>query len=192
MRLVALERDEMLRLLSAARRHSPRAHALILLAFKHGMRVSELTGLRLEHVNLREGWIRVERLKGSMTTVQPLHPHPGEPLLDEVRTLRAYLKVRREDGSAVFFTSSHGGRMNRSSVYRLWRDVAVRAGLPPEKRCPRTGKHTLGTTLARQNVGAFLIKQALGHRSITSSMEYCRVSDAEAGRAVRAALIAAF
>jgi type 1 fimbriae regulatory protein FimB len=192
MRMVSLDPQEVLALLRAAKAHSPRAHAMVLLAFKHGMRVSELTALRLEDVNLREGWIRVARLKGSMLTVQPLHPHPGEPLLDEPRALKAYLKGRREDGSGAFFISSHGGRLNRSSVFRLWRTLTERAGLPPEKRCPRTGKHTLGSTLARQNVGAFLIKQALGHRSITSSMAYCRVSDAEAGRAVRAALISAF
>ena len=63
MRLVALNKDEVPRLLLAAKQHSPRAHAMILLAIRHGLRVSEVTGLRLEHINLKEGWIRVERLK---------------------------------------------------------------------------------------------------------------------------------
>ncbi len=190
--LVAMEPQETLALLRAAKVHSPRAHAMALLAVRHGMRVSELTGLRLEHVNLREGWIRVERLKGSMTTVQALERHPGEPLLDEVRVLGAYLRDRREDGSGVLFTSSHGGRMNRSTFFRMWRRLAAMAGLPPSKWHPHTAKHTLGSLLARQNVSAFLIKQALGHRSITSSQVYCQVSDAEAGRAARAAFISAF
>ncbi|HLW60629.1 MAG TPA: tyrosine-type recombinase/integrase [bacterium] len=96
MRLVALEKEEVLRLLEAAKRHGPRAHAMVLLAIRHGLRVSEVTGMRVEHVNVKEGWIRVERLKGSLTTVQTLERHPGQPLLDEVRVLSRWLRARRE------------------------------------------------------------------------------------------------
>ena len=101
----------MLRLLEAAKRHGPHAHAMVLLAIRHGLRVSEVTGLRVEHVNVKEGWIRVERLKGSLTTVQTLERHPGQPLLDEVRVLSRWLQKRREDGSGVLFVSSHGGQI---------------------------------------------------------------------------------
>jgi integrase len=192
MRVVALEKDETLRLLTAAKRHGPRAHAMALLAIRHGLRASEVCGLRMEHVNLRETWIRVERLKGSLTTVQPLERHPGQPLLDEVRTLKKWLWARPDDGSGYVFTSTHGGRMHRATFFRLWRKLATDAGLPPEKRHPHVAKHTLGTLLARQNVSAALIKQALGHRSITSSQVYCQVSDADAGRAVHGAFMGAF
>ena len=85
MRLIALEKEEVLRLLEAAKRHGPRAHAMVLLAIRHGLRVSEVTGLRVEHVNVKEGWIRVERLKGSLTTVQTLERHPGQPQLEGAR-----------------------------------------------------------------------------------------------------------
>lgn len=192
MRLVAMDERETHALLQAAKQHSPRAHAMVLLAIRHGMRASEVTGLRLEHVNLREGWIRVERLKGSLTNVQPLERHPGQPLLDEWKALGTWLRERRDDGSGVLFTSSHGGRMNRSTFFRLWRQVAQTAGLSPEKWHPHVAKHTLGALLARQNVNAFQIKQALGHRSITSSQVYCTVSDAEASRAVKAAFMQSF
>ena len=115
MKLVALEKEEVLQLLEAARRHSARAHTMVLLAIRHGLRVSEVTGLRVEHVNMQEGWVRVERLKGSLTTVQTLERHPGQPLLDEVRVLNRWLRARRDDGSDVLFVSSHGGQMNRST-----------------------------------------------------------------------------
>ena len=115
MRFVALENDEVLRLLRAARQHGPRAHAMVLLAIRHGPRVSEVTGLLLEHVNMREGWVRVERLKGSLTTVQTLERHPGQPLLDEMRVINRWLRARRDDGGGVLFLSTHGGQMNRST-----------------------------------------------------------------------------
>ena len=192
MRLVALEKEEVLRLLEAAKRHSTRAHAMVLLAIRHGLRVSEVTGLRLEHVNVKEGWIRVERLKGSLTTVQALERHPGQPLLDEIRALRAWLHVRREDGSGVLFVSSHGGQMNRSTFARLWRRLAQLAGLPSVKWHPHVAKHTTGTLLARAGASAFLIRQHLGHRSISSSQVYCTVSDRDASAAARAAFMRAF
>jgi type 1 fimbriae regulatory protein FimB len=192
MRLVALEKEEVLRLLEAAKRHGPRAHAMVLLAIRHGLRVSEVTGLRVEHVNLKEGWVRVERLKGSLTTVQTLERHPGQPLLNEVRVLSRWLRERREDGSDVLFVSSHGGQMDRSTFARLWRRLAEAAGLPPVKWHPHVAKHTTGTLLARSGASAFLIRQHLCHRSISSSQVYCTVSDRDASAAARAAFIRAF
>lgn len=58
MRLVALERDEVLRLLDVAKKDGARSHAMVLLAIRHGLRGSEVCGMRLEHVNLKEAWVR--------------------------------------------------------------------------------------------------------------------------------------
>jgi len=191
-RLVALERDEVLRLLDVAKKDSPRSHAMVRLAIRHGLRASEGCGMRLEHVNLKEGWIRVERLKGSMTTVQALERHPGQPLLDEVRVLTAWMRERSEDGSGFVFVSTHGGRLHRTSFFRLWRRLAVAASLPPEKHHPHVAKHTTGTLLAKSGASAFLVRQHLGHRSISSSQVYCTVSDRDASAAARSAFMQAF
>ena len=191
-RLVAMERDEIIRLLDVAKRHSPRSHAMVLLAIRHGLRASEVCGLRMDNVNLREGWIRVERLKGSLTTVQALERHPGQPLLDEVRVLKAWLRERRDDGSGILFTSTHGGAMNRCTWFRLWRRLAKAAGLPPAKHHPHVAKHTLGSMLARQNVNAYTIRQALGHKSISSSAVYTAISDRDASAASRSAWMSTF
>ena len=191
-RLVALEPEELLALVKAAKEHSPRAHAMVLVAVRHGMRASEVTGLRLEHVNLKEGWIRVERLKGSLTTVQSLDRHPGKPQLDEVRALSAWLRSRKPDGSDYVFNSSHGGRLDRTSFFRLWRTLAAAAGLPREKWHPHVAKHTLGSLLARQNASAFIIRQRLGHKSISSSLVYANVNDRDADRATSRAFLEVF
>jgi hypothetical protein len=91
--------------------------------------------------------VRVERLKDSKVTVQPLERHAGQPLLDEVRVLSAYLRVRHNDGSGILFTSSHGGVMHRSTFFWIWRECARRAGLPSEKQHLHVAKHTLGSLL---------------------------------------------
>jgi integrase/recombinase XerD len=191
-RIVALEPQEVLALLRAAKEDGPRAHAMTLLAIRHGMRCSEVTGLKLEHLNLREESVRIERLKNSLATTQSLKRHPGQPLLDEMRVIGAWLRVRPDDGSGFVFTSSHGGRMHRCTFFRLWRRLAEQAGLPPEKHHPHCAKHSLGVLMARANVNAFTIKQALGHRSISSTSVYAAVSDSEADRAAAAAFMAAF
>ncbi len=191
--VVAMEPEEVLALLRAAKQHSPRAHAMVLISIRHGMRCSEVTGLKLADLDVREAWVRVERLKRSLTTVQPLERHPGQPLLDEIRVLRAWLRERPDDGSDIVFNSSHGGRMNRSTFFRLWRRLASRAGLPPEKRHPHVAKHTAGSLMAAGNVNVHLIRQRLGHRSLSSAAIYCRgITDQQAARAARAVFAEAF
>jgi integrase len=191
-RLVALEPAELITLLKVAKRHSAKAHAMVLLSVRHGMRCSEVTGVRLEHLDLKSRQIRIERLKGSLTTVQALERHPGQPLLDEVRALNAWLRERPNDGSDYVFNSSHGGRLDRSSFYRLWRALAQAAALPSDKHHPHVAKHTLGTLLARNNASAYMIRQALGHKSIRSSLMYSELSDTDAGRIMAQAWLESF
>src|SRR5216683_1935083 len=83
-RMTILTPQEMLDLLKAARARSVRDWAMILLAYRHGLRASEVCGLKLADVDLKSGSISIHRLKGSMQTVQPLYPHRGQPLLDEM------------------------------------------------------------------------------------------------------------
>lgn len=82
--------------------------------------------------------------------------------------------------------------MNRSTWFRLWRRLAEASGLSLEKRHPHVAKHTLGTVLARQNVNAYTIRQALGHKSISSSAVYTAISDRDASAAAKSAWMAAF
>lgn len=50
---------------------------MILLAYRHGLRASEVCGLRLADVNMKDGAISIRRLKGSLRTGQPLYSHRG-------------------------------------------------------------------------------------------------------------------
>src|SRR4029077_10580370 len=70
-----LSPEEILAVLKAARARSIRDWAMILFAYRHGLRASEVCGLKLSDVNLKDQTVRVARLKGSMLTTQPLVPH---------------------------------------------------------------------------------------------------------------------
>jgi integrase len=172
--LIHLEPTEVLAVLRAARAKGSREWAMIVVAYKHGLRASEVCNLRLDDIDMKNGSIVVERLKGSLRTTQALTEHRGEPLLNELKALREWLRRRRSDGSDFLFTSQKGGRLDRSQVFRLFKGIAAEAGLPPEKQHPHALKHSIASHLVSANVNLALVKQQLGHKSIGSTMPISR------------------
>src|ERR1700693_5574886 len=119
-RMNILTPQEMLDLLKAARRHSTREWAMILLAYRHGLRASEVCGIKMADLDLKAGSISIRRLKGSLHTIQPLYQHRGQPLLDETASVRAWLRKRSADGSEYLFASQKGGKLSRVQFFRLF------------------------------------------------------------------------
>jgi len=187
-----LEPAEVLAVLKAAKAKGHREWAMILVAYKHGMRASEVCNLRVDDLDLKTCSITVARLKGSLRTTQAVTEHRGEPLLNEQRALSQWLKQRPNDGSDFLFTSQKGGRIDRSQFFRLFRDASSAAGLPPEKRHPHALKHSLASHLVSANVNLALVKQQLGHKSIGSTMRYVATSDKQASTATASALMSIF
>jgi integrase/recombinase XerD len=121
--------------------------------------------------------------------MQALTEHRGEPLLNELKALREWLRQRLNDGSDYLFTSQKGGRLDRSQFFRLFRAIASEAGIPAEKQHPHALKHSIASHLVSANVNLALIKQQLGHKSIGSTMRYVTTSDQQASRATATALM---
>ena len=190
--MVHLEPAEVLALLKAAKAKGPRSWAMLLVTYKHALRASELCNLTLDDVDLKNGTIVVERLKGSLRTTQAITGHRGEPLLDEVKALREWLRERQHDGSDFLFTSQKGGRLHRSQFFRVFRSVAADAGLSPEKQHPHVLKHSMATHLVAANVNLALVKTQLGHKSINSTLRYVTTTDRQASQATAAALMRVF
>ena len=184
-----LNLDETLAILGTARSRSARDWAMILLTYRHGMRASEICALELNDVNVKDGLLSIRRLKGSLHTTQPLYRHKGQPLLDEMTALRSWLRERKSDGSPFLFLSQKGGRLHRSQFFRVFRDCAVAAGLARAKCHPHVLKHSLASHLIAGNVNLALVRQCLGHKSISSTMRYVGVSDSQASQAAQAALM---
>ena len=143
----------------------------------------------------------IRRLKGSLTTIRPLFRHVGEPLLNEYKALKAWLKVRPVDGSDFLFVSQKGGRLCRETITRLFKSAAeqasaerVAAGKPPiNSRCLHV--HTLKHSRASHAVGKvdiMLIKQVLGHKSLSSTLVYANPSDQTACREMQRATMEMF
>jgi integrase len=90
-------------LLQGARqsRHQWRNTAMLMLMFYHGLRVTELCRLKRHDVDLQHGRLWVRRLKGSLSTEQPLHA-------EELRTLKRYLTQRGDSGLPWLFLNERG------------------------------------------------------------------------------------
>jgi type 1 fimbriae regulatory protein FimB len=180
----ALTQHEVVSVLKVAASESKRNHAMILLAFKHGLRASEVCALKTSDIDLKNGTIVIRRLKGSLKSSQDLLDLPGQPLVSEKRVLKTWMEEREtyRDQSDYLFLSQKGGQMDRSAFYRLFSQIAERAGLSVGKRHPHCLKHSLGFYLVDLGVPLPSIQQTLGHKSLASTGVYLKVTDARANR----------
>ena len=170
--------DELLDVLKVSKAQGTRNWAMILTAFSHGLRATEVCDLRLS--DLVDGHLTIRRLKGSRTTLHQLVPHRGVPVLDEVKAMKLWLSERPTDAGDALFPSNKGGCMSSTQFYRIFRAIAEAAGLPAQKRHPHVLKHTTCTMLVRSDMNVAKVQAFVGHAAITSTMRYVTISDAEA------------
>jgi type 1 fimbriae regulatory protein FimE len=169
--------QELLNILSEARKVSARNHCLILLAYKHGLRSQELCNLSIADV--QHGRLDCKRLKGSLHTNRPLEADPN-PLLDEKRALAEWMRERKGLATDALFTSRLGGAMTRRAVYDIFDAATTRARIEPGRRNPHAAKHTLGALAYRAGVDTFALQQLLGHKDAKATAVYAGVTQDEA------------
>ena len=167
-----LTESEMKKFLAAARktRHGVRDHCLMLMAFRHGLRVSELIDTRLKDLDLDTARIYVRRLKGSLSTHQPIEG-------DELRAIRAWLKVRENypNSSSNYLFLSERGPLTRQALNYLARQIGNHAKLGFNVN-PHMLRHSTGFYLANKGFDTRLIQDYLGHRNITHTVRYTRTA----------------
>jgi integrase/recombinase XerD len=184
-----LKPTELLAVLAEARKRGAREHLMFLLGYRCGLRASEISQLTVH--DIEGGKITVRRMKDSLTTVRSLESNDNV-LLDEKRALVAYMRERGAADTVFLFVSREGSGLHRSQVYRLFDDVAFRAGIDKARRHPHILKHSLGAHLVRQNVSIAFIQKSLGHKHLTSTQVYLGVTDSEANDVANTALAYVF
>lgn len=168
-----LEVEEVNRLLSAVKGEkieNLRDRALLELLFSTGLRVSELTRLDIEHLNLKSGEFSV-RGKGDKIRLVFLSTSAKIAINEYV--------MRRRDLSPALFVSLKGKEVSRltpRSVERIVKKYAVRAGLV-KKITPHTLRHSFATDLLQNGADIRSVQVMLGHSSITTTQVYTHVTN---------------
>jgi site-specific recombinase XerD len=163
-----LTEAEVERLIEATKhnRHGHRDSTMVLLAFRHGLRASELVDLRWEQVDLRGAVLHVRRVKqGSPAT----HPLTG-------RELRALRRLGREAaGSPFVFVSERGAPFSTRGFQAMVERAAKAAGFEM-KIHPHMLRHACGYKLANDGVDTRTIQSYLGHKSIQHTVRYTELA----------------
>lgn len=162
------EIDSMIAALPADKEETLRNHAIIETLYGSGLRVSELTGLRISRLSLDEGFMIVEG-KGSKQRLVPLSPASVE-LIGEYLPRRNEGPVKR-DGEDILFLNRRGAPLTRVMVFYIIRDAAALAGIT-KKVSPHTLRHSFATHLLEGGANLRAIQEMLGHESIATTEIY--------------------
>ena len=163
-----LTEREVERLIEAAKdnRWGHRDSTMALLAFRHGLRASELVDLRWEQVDLENGILHVRRVKqGTPAT----HPLTG-------RELRALRRLQREAGGSPFVFVSERGTPFATRGFQAMVERAGQAAGFDMKIHPHMLRHACGYKLANEGVDTRTIQGYLGHKSIQHTVRYTELS----------------
>jgi type 1 fimbriae regulatory protein FimB/type 1 fimbriae regulatory protein FimE len=156
--------DEVFALVETARanRYGHRDATMILVAYRHGLRVAELCDLRWDQVDYASAVLHVRRVKNGTPST---HPIQG----DELRALR---RLQRETETSPFvFVSERGSPFTAAGFARMLQRAAASADLGIKVH-PHMLRHGCGYALANKGHDTRAIQGWLGHRSITSTAVY--------------------
>ena len=188
---------EMLKLIETARipnkegGHAPEALRLICMVemlYACGLRISELVALPLASVQKAQQFLHI-RGKGGRERLAPL----GAPARD---ALQAYLAIRQcflpaaknSVASRFLFPSrGAGGHLTRRRCHQLLKDLAVKAGIDPERLSPHVLRHAFATHLVEGGADLRSVQTMLGHADISTTQIYTHVAQDRLKRTVESA-----
>ena len=164
--LTAEEVDQLMASARSLGRHGHRDSTLILVSFRHGLRVSELVALRWDMIDLKQGLMHVSRLKNGVNSTHPLRG-------PELRALR---KLKRDYPDTPYvFVSERKGPLTASNV----RKIVSRAGDNAELGMPihpHMLRHSTGFKLANDGHDTRAIQLYLGHKNIQHTVRYTELA----------------
>lgn len=163
-----LSEVEVQRMLAAERQ--PRNHAILLLLYASGIRVSELCGLRWRDLSLRDtGGQMTVHGKGGKTRTILIPPSVWTTVL-----------ALRDDGTDTnpVFRSRRGGALSRSQIWRIVRRAANRADIPRDVGVHHL-RHAHASHALDRGAGIHLVQATLGHASVATTGRYLHARPTE-------------
>ena len=156
-------------LMAAAKRrgrHGQRDATMILIAYRHGLRVSELCRMEWSQIDFATGILHVVRLKGSISTTHPLRG-------TELRALR---RLKRERGpSRYVWMTEHKTPVTPGGFRQMFRHVGEESGIGLAIH-PHMLRHACGYKIANESADTQALQHYLGHRNIRHTLRYAELA----------------
>ncbi len=164
--LIQDEAKALMESVDKSQKSDPRDTAILELLYGAGLRVSELTQLNLNSIDLEEAWVKVKG-KGNKERIVPL----GRK---SIESIQKYLKNRGKEAGPLFLNAA-GKRLTVRTVQRLVKGRALKIGLM-KRTTPHTLRHSFATHLLEEGADLRGIQELLGHSSLATTQRYTQVS----------------
>ncbi len=169
---VFLSIEEIDHLLSFIDRSAPegdRNLAIIETLYGCGLRVSELTSLKISDLHLKDDYIKVTG-KGNKERLVPLGKVAKRLIINYLENVRPHVPVKKE-GTDILFLNRRGAPLTRVMIFYILRGLAEKAGIK-KKLGPHTLRHSFATHLVEGGADLRAVQEMLGHESITTTEIY--------------------
>lgn len=166
------EIDAMIAQIDMSKPEGHRNRAIIEMLYGSGLRVSELTELRLSHIYRQEGYMRILG-KGSKQRLVPISPVADEQFGYWLQD-RSQLDIKPEYAD-IAFLNHYGRQLTRAMIFTIVKRLAQAAGIS-KTISPHTLRHSFATHLLQNGADLRIIQQLLGHESIVTTEIYTHVN----------------
>lgn len=166
---VVLTKDEIFRLLEAL--NNKKSRMMISLVYATGMRVSEITGLRIDDLDFDDKIGHVRQGKGKKDRIFNI------PIF-LIAKLRKYAEDQKEHGNEFLFSGRGGKQMSDRNVQKIVKNAGEKAGIKKEVHT-HTLRHSFATHLLENEVDIRKIQELLGHSDLSTTQIYTHVSPEE-------------
>jgi integrase/recombinase XerD len=164
--------DEIENILSAIDMSKPeggRNKAMLEVLYGCGLRVSEAVNLKISHLYLDIGFVRVTG-KGDKERLVPIGKSASSYVKIYLKNIRVHIPVKSGSEDIVFL-NRRGSRMSRVMVFLIIKELAKKAGIT-KSISPHTFRHSFATHLVEGGADLRAVQEMLGHESITTTEIY--------------------
>ena len=163
------EIDELIAAIDLTKTEGERNRAIIETLYGCGLRVSELTNLRISDLYFEEGFIKVTG-KGDKQRFVPISDYNIKYITIYKAQVSAHQEIKPE-ASDTLFLNRRGAQLTRAMIFTIIRQLAEKANIR-KKISPHTFRHSFATHLLENGADLRAIQQMLGHESITTTEIY--------------------
>ncbi len=167
--LSVLEIDSLISAIDLSHPQGERNRAILEVLYSCGLRVSELTNLKLSNIRFKEGYVKVVG-KGNKERFAPIGGVAIKFLKIYLKEIRTHQDIKKGSEDIVFL-NRRGKQLTRVMIFTIIKDLATKIGMK-KKISPHTFRHSFATHLIEGGADLRAIQEMLGHESITTTEIY--------------------